>query len=83
MTRLIGVTQIHTGTAVGKLTGSKKEAVALGDILRERKAHPGEGILLEQDWGNIKCAFPSPPEDFIPASYPMSMKSTAKRATYW
>jgi ribulose-bisphosphate carboxylase large chain len=56
--RLIGVSQIHTGTAVGKLTGSKKEAVALANVLREKKTHPVEGMLLEQDWGEIKSAFP-------------------------
>jgi ribulose-bisphosphate carboxylase large chain len=56
--RLIGVSQIHTGTAVGKLTGSKKESIALADVLRERKTPAVEGMLLEQDWGKIKSAFP-------------------------
>jgi ribulose-bisphosphate carboxylase large chain len=56
--RLIGVSQIHTGTAVGKLTGSRRESVALADILREKKTGAVEGMLLEQDWGKIKSAFP-------------------------
>ncbi len=56
--RLIGVSQIHTGTAVGKLTGTKREAHALADVLREKKTHAVEGMLLEQDWGRIKSAFP-------------------------
>ena len=56
--RLIGVTQIHTGTAVGKLTGSRRESMALADILREKKIKAVEGMLLEQDWGKIKNAFP-------------------------
>jgi ribulose-bisphosphate carboxylase large chain len=56
--RLIGVSQIHTGTAVGKLTGSKKEVTVLADILREKKTGAVEHMLLEQDWGNIKTAFP-------------------------
>jgi ribulose-bisphosphate carboxylase large chain len=56
--RLIGVSQIHTGTAVGKLTGSKKESTALADVLREKKTPAVEGMLLEQDWGKIKSAFP-------------------------
>ena len=56
--RLIGVSQIHTGTAVGKLTGSKKESIALADMLREKKTPAIEGMLLEQDWGRIKSAFP-------------------------
>jgi len=56
--RLIGVSQIHTGTAVGKLAGSKRESVALADLLREKKTKAVEGMLLEQDWGKIKTAFP-------------------------
>jgi ribulose-bisphosphate carboxylase large chain len=56
--RLIGVSQIHTGTAVGKLTGSRRESMALADILREKKIKAVEGMLLEQDWGKIKNAFP-------------------------
>lgn len=58
MMRLIGVSQIHTGTAVGKLTGSRKESLALANLLREKKTSAVEGILLEQDWGKIKSAFP-------------------------
>jgi ribulose-bisphosphate carboxylase large chain len=56
--RLIGVSNIHTGTAVGKLTGSRRESVALADLLREKKVEAVEGMLLEQDWGKIKSAFP-------------------------
>jgi ribulose-bisphosphate carboxylase large chain len=56
--RLVGVSQIHTGTAVGKLTGSRRESVALADLLREKKTKAVEGMLLEQDWGKIKSAFP-------------------------
>jgi len=56
--RLVGVSQIHTGTAVGKLTGSRKESLALADLLREKKTTAVEGMLLEQDWGKIKSAFP-------------------------
>lgn len=58
MMRLIGVSQIHTGTAVGKLTGSRKESIALANLLREKKTAAVEGMLLEQDWGKIKSAFP-------------------------
>jgi ribulose-bisphosphate carboxylase large chain len=58
MMRLIGVSQIHTGTAVGKLTGSKKESLALANLLREKKTSPVEHMLLAQDWGKIRSAFP-------------------------
>ena len=58
MMRLIGVSQIHTGTAVGKLTGSKKEARILADVLRERRVKEVRHALLAQDWGSMKSAFP-------------------------
>jgi ribulose-bisphosphate carboxylase large chain len=58
MMRLIGVTQIHSGTSVGKLVGSKREVTAVADALRERKVEPLNGVLLKQDWGRIKSAFP-------------------------
>jgi len=56
--RLIGVTQIHSGTAVGKLVGSKREVTAIADVLRERKTTGVKGTLLDQEWGHIKNAFP-------------------------
>jgi ribulose-bisphosphate carboxylase large chain len=56
--RMIGVSQIHTGTAVGKLTGSRRESVALAGLLRDKKTKAVDGMLLEQDWGKIKSAFP-------------------------
>lgn len=58
MMRLIGVSQIHSGTAVGKLVGSKREVTAVADTLRDRHVKPLKGTLLEQDWGSIKSAFP-------------------------
>jgi len=56
--RLIGVSQIHTGTAVGKLTGTKSESMLLADLLRERKVEANGTSCLSQDWGKIKSAFP-------------------------
>lgn len=58
MMRLIGVSQIHTGTAVGKLVGTRAEATVLADILREKHTNAVEHMALDQDWGNIKSAFP-------------------------
>ena len=34
MMRLIGVDEIHVGTAIGKLVGTKKEVVGIADMLR-------------------------------------------------
>lgn len=56
--RLIGVTQIHSGTAVGKLVGDKREVTAVADTLRDSKVKALKGKLLDQDWRHIKSAFP-------------------------
>ncbi|MEW5996187.1 MAG: type III ribulose-bisphosphate carboxylase [Candidatus Micrarchaeota archaeon] len=56
--RLIGVSQIHSGTAVGKLVGSKREVTAIAEVLRDQKIKPLPGVLMPQDWGHIKSAFP-------------------------
>jgi ribulose-bisphosphate carboxylase large chain len=56
--RLIGVSQIHTGTAVGKLTGTKTESILLADLLRKNKIAEVPHQCLAQDWGSIKTAFP-------------------------
>ncbi|MBR1369028.1 ribulose 1,5-bisphosphate carboxylase [Methanocalculus chunghsingensis] len=56
--RLIGVSQIHTGTAVGKLVGTADEAKILADILREKKVTGVGHMSLDQDWHGIKSAFP-------------------------
>ncbi len=56
--RLIGVDQIHSGTAVGKLVGNKEEVLSTANILREKNVKPYKKVLLEQNWGQIKPAFP-------------------------
>jgi ribulose-bisphosphate carboxylase large chain len=58
MMRLIGVSQIHTGTAVGKLVGSGEEVTLLADMLREKKTNGVEHLALDQEWGHIRSAFP-------------------------
>lgn len=56
--RTIGVEQIHSGTAVGKLVGSREEVTSIASVLREKNVRPKKGFLLDQDWGNIKPSFP-------------------------
>src|SRR3989304_6046832 len=56
--KLIGVDQIHSGTAVGKLVGRSEEYTSIADVLREKHVKPYKKILLEQDWHGIKPAFP-------------------------
>ncbi len=52
--RLVGVDEIHSGTAVGKLVSTKKEITRIADVLREPKIN--EPLL--QDWGSMKPALP-------------------------
>jgi len=56
--RLIGVDQIHAGTAVGKLVGGASEVQLNAAVLRERQVKPVANKLLAQDWGGIKPVFP-------------------------
>lgn len=58
MMRLVGVSQIHTGTAVGKLVGTRAEATVLADVLREKRTNAVDQMALDQDWGSIRSAFP-------------------------
>jgi len=53
--RLIGVDEIHSGTAIGKLVGTKKEIVGIANVLRDSQT---KEPFLPQDWGNIKPALP-------------------------
>ena len=56
--RMIGVEQIHSGTAVGKLVGSREEVISIANVLREKNTKAYKNILLEQNWKNTKPAFP-------------------------
>lgn len=72
--RLTGVSQIHSGTAVGKLVGSKEELLAIADTLREKNVRGRKGLLLDQDWGSIKNAFPVSSGGLHPGLVPDVMK---------
>ncbi|MEX2017283.1 MAG: type III ribulose-bisphosphate carboxylase, partial [Candidatus Pacearchaeota archaeon] len=56
--RTIGVDQIHTGTGVGKLVGTQEEIKALASLLRDKYTKERKHLILEQNWGNMKPAFP-------------------------
>ncbi|MGM5487808.1 MAG: type III ribulose-bisphosphate carboxylase [Nanobdellota archaeon] len=50
--RLIGVDQLHIGTIVGKMEGSKVEVQEIEDEIEQEFI--GKGHALEQRWGTIK-----------------------------
>jgi ribulose-bisphosphate carboxylase large chain len=55
--RLIGVDQLHIGTAIGKLEATKEEVVGLRDKIYLSKS-PGMGWELRQDWYGKKPLLP-------------------------
>ena len=56
--RMIGVDQIHSGTAVGKLVGTAQEVKNVSDTLREKKVSEIKNLRFLQDWYGLKQAFP-------------------------
>jgi len=55
--RMIGIDTIHTGTAVGKLVGSKEEVGSVANMIRSSHVKEGEDSL-EQRWYHIKPMMP-------------------------
>lgn len=71
--RMIGVDEIHVGTAVGKLVGTRYEVKHVADMLRNQ--HVGsDGKILEQKWYHIKPAFPVSSGGLHPGLVPDVMK---------
>ncbi len=68
--RLIGVDQIHSGTAVGKLVGSRKEVQTIANTLRKVEVKEDFPNLLNQNWHHIKPAFPVPSGGMHPGLVP-------------
>lgn len=58
--RLAGGDQLHTGTVVGKLEGSREETVGIVDLLRERQipANRERGVYFDQDYAGLKAVWP-------------------------
>ncbi|HZX12603.1 MAG TPA: type III ribulose-bisphosphate carboxylase [Candidatus Nanoarchaeia archaeon] len=76
--RLVGVDQIHSGTAVGKLVGDVEEVQCNANVLRGIKVKPFKRMLLEQDWGRIKPAFPVASGGLHPGLIPEELKIFGK-----
>ena len=76
--RMIGVDQIHSGTAVGKLVGSKDEVKSIANVMREKNTKAFKDILLDQNWGNIKPGFPVSSGGMHPGLIPDEMEIFGK-----
>ncbi len=72
--RIIGVDQIHSGTAVGKLVSTKHEVQDISDTLRKKEVKDEFPHLLKQDWYYIKPAFPVPSGGMHPGLVPDIIK---------
>ena len=58
LSRLAGVDQLHIGTVVGKMEGSKEEVMGCETAIEERVAQPNKKIhALEQRWWGLKPVF--------------------------
>jgi ribulose-bisphosphate carboxylase large chain len=69
--RLVGVDEIHVGTAIGKLVGGKKEVVGIADMIRGSRLEAGN--MLSQDWGRIKPIMPVSSGGLHPGLIPQVM----------
>ena len=81
--RLIGVSQIHTGTAVGKLTGTKSESMLLADLSGKRRLLRPEMPALHRTGGRSGPRSRSRPAACIPASSRMCSTSTDATLSCW
>lgn len=82
--RMIGVDQIHAGTAVGKLVGTAHEVediayeIRTSHITRNSKIEEEKHHLLPQDWGKIKPIFPVSSGGLHPGLVPDVLKMFGK-----
>ncbi|MEM0372905.1 MAG: type III ribulose-bisphosphate carboxylase [archaeon] len=56
ITRLIGIDQLHVGTAVGKMEGGAQEIISIVEDI-ENKFVTRKGHRLAENWGKIKPVF--------------------------
>ncbi|MGC8710699.1 MAG: type III ribulose-bisphosphate carboxylase [Candidatus Micrarchaeia archaeon] len=73
LARLIGVDQIHIGTVVGKLKGSRREVVDL-DIEETMQHIQEHKDVLTEDWHSIKPVVPVSSGGLHPGLVPYVMK---------
>lgn len=77
--RLIGIDQLHIGTAVGKMEGGKKDVLDCVDILRNPEEGEGD---LKQSWGKIKPAMPIASGGLHPGHIPALVALFGKEAIF-
>jgi ribulose-bisphosphate carboxylase large chain len=76
--RLIGVDQIHIGTAVGKMMETKAEVKMVGDEIEQGFVKEKQRHRLQQDWHGIKPVFAVCSGGLHPGLVPPLMKMLGK-----
>src|SRR5579883_1162411 len=56
--RMIGVDQIHVGTVLGKLVGSRKDIIDIRDGITRTRISSRRNEILKQNWGMTKATLP-------------------------
>ncbi len=56
--RLIGVDQLHIGTVVGKLAGTRHEVLDIKNEVTSKSIKDRKSRMLRQNWNNIKSVLP-------------------------
>ena len=56
--RLIGMDQLHTGTIIGKMEGSRQEVIDTNQVITHSYIQGNNLTKLDQDWGKIKPILP-------------------------
>nr|VDD88751.1 RuBisCO long chain, Form III-c [uncultured bacterium] len=72
LSRLAGVDQLHTGTVVGKMDGTREEVLSINQLLQEdwRDYH-----ALREDWSKIKPTMPIASGGMHPGLLPKLVES--------
>nr|VDD89247.1 RuBisCO long chain, Form III-c [uncultured bacterium] len=71
LARLSGIDQLHTGTVVGKMEGTKKEVTNINEQLREDWQHFN---TLRENWSNLKPVMPIASGGLHPGLVPALVK---------
>lgn len=58
MLRLVGVDQLHIGTVVGKLVGTKEDILTIKNTVTMKRQTRSRAYSLAQDWKRIKSVLP-------------------------
>lgn len=72
--RLIGMDQLHTGTIIGKMEGSKQEVIDTNKTITKSVIEGNNLTMLDQDWGEIKPMLPVASGGLSPLHIPQLIK---------